>query len=129
MSPLGTKLLNARALVCPEELAKADMRPFRRDSAFDPSLMAPLSLGRRRRIAMSSARLRSASAPSGSSMPPLRSHRIHLTEILPRPQRYTIWLCGEATVLMAAVALRPACLACQTLMRTLTPKWIKSFGG
>jgi hypothetical protein len=32
----GTKLLNARALVCPEELAKADMRPFRRDSAFDP---------------------------------------------------------------------------------------------
>jgi hypothetical protein len=34
MSPLGTKLLNARALVCPEELAKADMRPFRRDSAF-----------------------------------------------------------------------------------------------
>jgi hypothetical protein len=31
------KLLNARALVCPEELAKADMRPFRRDSAFDPS--------------------------------------------------------------------------------------------
>ena len=33
----GTKLLNARALVCPEELAKADMRPFRRDSAFDPS--------------------------------------------------------------------------------------------
>jgi hypothetical protein len=29
-------LLNARALVCPEELAKADMRQFRRDSAFDP---------------------------------------------------------------------------------------------
>jgi hypothetical protein len=29
-------MLNARALVCPEELAKADMRPFRRDSAFDP---------------------------------------------------------------------------------------------
>jgi hypothetical protein len=75
------------------------------------------------------ARLRSASAPSGSSMPPLRSHRIHLTEILPRPQRYTIWLCGEATVLMAAVAIRPACLVCQTLMRTLTPNWIKSFGG
>jgi hypothetical protein len=24
----GTKLLNARALVCPEELAKADIRPF-----------------------------------------------------------------------------------------------------
>jgi hypothetical protein len=36
MPALGTKLLNARALVCPEELAKADMRPFRRDSAFDP---------------------------------------------------------------------------------------------
>jgi hypothetical protein len=36
MSPCGTKLLNARALVCPKELAKADMRPFRRDSAFDP---------------------------------------------------------------------------------------------
>ena len=36
-SGFGTKLLNARALVCPEELAKADMRPFRRDSAFDPS--------------------------------------------------------------------------------------------
>jgi hypothetical protein len=35
-SGYGTKLLNARALVCPEELAKADMRPFRRDSAFDP---------------------------------------------------------------------------------------------
>jgi hypothetical protein len=35
-SGCGTKLLNARALVCPEELAKADMRPFRRDSAFDP---------------------------------------------------------------------------------------------
>ena len=35
---IGTKLLNARALVCPEELAKADMRPFRRDSAFDPEL-------------------------------------------------------------------------------------------
>jgi hypothetical protein len=33
----GTKLLNARALVCPEELAKADMRPFRRDLAFDPN--------------------------------------------------------------------------------------------
>ena len=30
------KLLNPRALVCTEELAKADMRPFRRDSAFDP---------------------------------------------------------------------------------------------
>jgi len=30
------KLLNARALVCPEQQAKADMRPFRRDSAFDP---------------------------------------------------------------------------------------------
>ena len=29
MSARGTKLLNARALVCPEELAKADMRPFR----------------------------------------------------------------------------------------------------
>jgi hypothetical protein len=37
-SDYGTKLLNAGALVCPEELAKADMRPFRRDSAFDPSL-------------------------------------------------------------------------------------------
>jgi hypothetical protein len=36
-SGYGTKLLNARALVCPEELAKADMRPFQRDSAFDPS--------------------------------------------------------------------------------------------
>jgi hypothetical protein len=36
-SAVGTKLLNARALVCPEELPKADMRPFRRDSAFDPS--------------------------------------------------------------------------------------------
>ena len=37
MSARGTKLLNARALVCPEELAKADMRPFRGgDSAFDP---------------------------------------------------------------------------------------------
>jgi hypothetical protein len=35
-SPCGTKLLKARALVCPEELAKADMRPFQRDSAFDP---------------------------------------------------------------------------------------------
>jgi hypothetical protein len=35
--PAHPKLLNARALVCPEELAKADMRPFRRDSAFDPS--------------------------------------------------------------------------------------------
>src|SRR6478752_10238831 len=34
--PTRPKLLNARALVCPEELAKADMRPFRRDSAFDP---------------------------------------------------------------------------------------------
>jgi ABC-type uncharacterized transport system substrate-binding protein len=33
----GTKLLTARALVCPEALAKADMRPFRRDSAFDPA--------------------------------------------------------------------------------------------
>jgi hypothetical protein len=27
-SGYGTKLLNARALVCPEELAKADMPPF-----------------------------------------------------------------------------------------------------
>ena len=35
-SPIGTKLLKARALVCSEELAKADMRPFRRDLAFDP---------------------------------------------------------------------------------------------
>ena len=33
-SGCGTKLLNARALVCPEELAKADMRPFRRDFGF-----------------------------------------------------------------------------------------------
>ena len=33
-SPLGTKLLNARALVCPEELAKADMRPFREGFGF-----------------------------------------------------------------------------------------------
>ena len=32
--PTRPKLLNARALVCPEELVKADMRPFRRDSAF-----------------------------------------------------------------------------------------------
>ena len=35
-SPIGTKLLNARALVCPEELAKADMRPFRRGFGFSP---------------------------------------------------------------------------------------------
>ena len=27
-SAIGTKLLNARALVCPEELEKADMRRF-----------------------------------------------------------------------------------------------------
>jgi hypothetical protein len=41
-SGCGTKLLNARALVCPE-LAKADMRPFRRDWAFDPELYTRLS--------------------------------------------------------------------------------------
>ena len=35
-SPHGTKLLNARALVCPEELAKADIRAFGRHSGFDP---------------------------------------------------------------------------------------------
>jgi hypothetical protein len=38
------KLLNARALVCPEELAKADMRPFRRDSAFDPTETLPAKI-------------------------------------------------------------------------------------
>jgi hypothetical protein len=43
-SGCGTKLLNARALVCPEELAKADMRPFRRVSAFD--LLRKLSVHR-----------------------------------------------------------------------------------
>src|SRR3984893_4358313 len=91
--------------------------------------MAPLSLGRRRRIAMSGTRLRSASAPSGSSTLHLPSRRMHMTEILPRPQRYTIWLCGGATTLLAAVVIRPACLVFQTLMRTPTPKWIKSFGG
>ena len=78
---------------------------------------------------MSGARLRSASAPSGSSMLHLPSRRMHMTEILPRPQRYAIWLCGGATMLLAAVVIRPACLVCQTLMRTPTPKWIKSFGG
>ena len=44
-SGYGTKLLNARALVCPEELAKADMRPFRRDSAFDPSATLAVHCG------------------------------------------------------------------------------------
>jgi hypothetical protein len=44
MSAYGTKLLNARALVCPEELAKADMRPFRRDSAFDPGITRSILL-------------------------------------------------------------------------------------
>jgi hypothetical protein len=39
------KLRNARALVCPEELAKADMRPFRRDSAFDPSATSAVHCG------------------------------------------------------------------------------------
>src|SRR3981081_4569022 len=32
-------------------------------------------------------------------------------------------------MLLAAVVIRPACLVFQTLMRTPTPKWIKSFGG
>jgi hypothetical protein len=49
MSANGTKLLNARALVCPEELAKADMGPFRRDSAFDPK--APLGRSQSRTAA------------------------------------------------------------------------------
>ena len=44
-SGCGIKLLNARALVCPEELAKADMRPFRRDSAFDPSATLAVHCG------------------------------------------------------------------------------------
>jgi hypothetical protein len=52
-----------------------------------------------------------------------------MTEILSRPQRYTIWLCAAAAALLAAIAIMPVCLVCQTLMRTLTPKWIKSFGG
>jgi hypothetical protein len=56
-SALGTKLLNARALVCPEELAKADMRPFRRDSAFDPKRS---SVGPKSRTAAPAGRPKSA---------------------------------------------------------------------